>query len=218
MKMPSTVSSDALLKRKRDRVPEKASKRAKAESSDSEDENDRQDEILLLEDEILQSKKNYNNIAVLLELAKKQDDLDVALFATVSLCRVFLRLMASGSLSRKPGQSEREAVVIQWLKGRISDYKKLLIAQLGQESSASTALTLSMRLLKTETQVTNKKEVAFPRDFLKDIVGAIIRAGFEDVQGEFCEKYLAVYADVRFYTFKLIRYCFLTRVSYRRLC
>jgi U3 small nucleolar RNA-associated protein 19 len=211
--MPSTVSSDAPLKRKRDKVPEKASKRAKAESSDSEDENDRQAEILLLEDEILQSKKNYNNIAVLLELAKKQDDLDVALFATVSLCRVFLRLMASGSLSRKPGQSERETVVIQWLKGRLSDYKKLLVAQLGQEPSASTALTLSMRLLKTETQVTNKKEVAFPRDFLKEIIGAIVRTGFEDVESEFCEKYMAVYADVRFYAFKLIRYCFLTRVS-----
>ncbi|KAI0394756.1 CBF-domain-containing protein [Xylariaceae sp. FL0594] len=202
--MRSTIASHAPLKRKRDKLPEKASKRAKAEVSDSEDDDDRHAEILHLEDEILQSKKNYNNISALQEFAKEQDDMDIALFATVSLCRVFLRLLASGSLSRRPGQSEREAVVTQWLKERFSDFKKLLVAQLGQEAAASTALTLSMRLLKTEAQVSTKKDVPFPRAFLKDIVAAIIRAGFEDVQTEFCEKYLAVYADLRFYTFKLI--------------
>ncbi|KAI1816489.1 CBF-domain-containing protein [Poronia punctata] len=209
--MPSTVANEAPLKRKRSQIPEKASKRAKAESSDSEDDNERQAEILLLEDEILQSKKNYNNITVLLDLVKKQDDLDLALFATVSLCRVFLRLLASGSLSRKPGQSEKETVVIQWLKGRLSDFKALLVADLGQEHSASTALTLSMRLLKAETQISNKSEVAFPKGYLKDIVGAIIRGGFEDIQAEFHEKYLAVYADVRFYTFQAISEILLAR-------
>ncbi|KAI1819072.1 CBF/Mak21 family-domain-containing protein [Xylaria intraflava] len=203
---PSTVN-DAPLKRKRTKAPEKASKRTKAESSDDDngDDDDRQAEILLLEDEILKSKKNYNNITAILDLAKAEDHPDVALFATVSLCRVFLRLLASGSLSRTAGQSEREIVVVQWLKGRLSDYKKLLITALAGEFTASTALTLSMRLLKAETQITtDRNEATFPKTFLRDIVNTIVHERFEDVQEEFCEKYLGEYADISFYTFQAL--------------
>ncbi|KAI1128288.1 nucleolar complex protein [Nemania abortiva] len=203
--MPSTINETSLKKRKRAKVPEKPSKRTKPESSDEEEEENRQAEILLLEDEILKSKKNYNNITVLLEYAKEQEDDEVALFATVSLCRVFLRLLASGSLSRKIGQSERETVVLQWLKGKLSEYKKLLVSALGDDSSASTALTLSMRLLKAETQIAgDKADVTFPKAFLKDIVGALVGKRFEDVHEEFCEKYLGEHADIRFYTFQAL--------------
>ncbi|KAI1351229.1 nucleolar complex protein [Xylaria sp. FL0043] len=207
--MPS-AAVETSLKRKRAKVPEEASKRSKAESSDEEDNDDetedRQAEILQLEDEILKSKKNYNNITILLDLASNQkEDPEVALFATVSLCRVFLRLLASGTLSRKPGQSEREAVVIQWLKGRLADFKKLLIAALEDDESASTALTLSMRLLKAEAHLNGDKgEATFPKVFLRDIVGALAGKRYEDVQEEFCEKYLGEYADVRFYTFEAL--------------
>ncbi|KAI1434700.1 nucleolar complex protein [Xylaria sp. CBS 124048] len=203
---PSTVRETS-LKRKRAKIPEKASKRTKAESSDDEEDggnDDRQAEILRLEDEILKSKKNYNNITVILDLAKTENP-DVALFATVSLCRVFLRLLAYGSLSRKTGQSEREIVVLQWLNARLSDYKELLVTALGEESTASTALTLSMRLLQAETQITSDRNKAtFPKPFLKDIVGALVHKRLEDVQEEFCENYLGEYADIRFYTFQAL--------------
>ncbi|KAI0187314.1 nucleolar complex protein [Xylaria flabelliformis] len=200
--MPSTVDKTS-LKRKRAKAPENPSKRTKAESSDEEE--DRQAEVLLLEDDILKSKKNYNNITVLLGLAKDEDDPETAVFATVSVCRVFLRLLASGSLSRKVGQSERETVVIKWLKDRLSDFKKHLLLLLGDEDSASTALTLSMRLLKAETQIAGDKgESTFPKVFLKEIVGVLISNRFEDVQEEFCEKYLGEYADVRFYAFQAL--------------
>jgi U3 small nucleolar RNA-associated protein 19 len=208
--MPSTIG-EVPLKRKRAKVSEKPTKRAKPTSSEGEsedeDEDDPRAEILLLEDEILKSKKKYNNITTILDLVTKQDNPDIVLFATVSLCRVFLRLLASGSLSRKPGQSERETLVIQWLKGKFSDYKKLLVEALGQEEKASTALTLCMRLLKAETQITvnDKNEVAFPKAFLRDIVGTLVRQGFDDVKEEFYEKYLGEYADIRFYTFQALR-------------
>lgn len=207
--MPS-VADNSSLKRKRAKVPEKASKRTKPKVSEDvgvDEGEDRQAKILQLEEGILQSKKNYNNIAILLEFASNQDDdLEVALFAAVSLCRVFLRLLASGSLSRKPGQSERETVVLQWLKGRLNDYKKLLIAALGNEATASTALTIAMRLLKAETQITSERgDATFPKQFLRDIVGALVRNRFEDVQEEFCEKYLGEYADVRLYAFEALR-------------
>ncbi|KAI0904710.1 nucleolar complex protein [Ustulina deusta] len=161
------------------RSPANETERTKAESRSSDDEEDedeaedRQAKILLREDEILQSKKNYNNITILRErVSNQQDGLEVALFATVSLCRVILRLPASGSLLRKSGQSERETV----------------------EASASTALTISMRLLKAEIHLTSDKcEVTFLKVFLKDSVGALVR-----------KRYLGEYADIRFYTFKAL--------------
>ncbi|KAI0205010.1 CBF/Mak21 family-domain-containing protein [Astrocystis sublimbata] len=205
--MPSTITESS-LKRKRVKVPEKSIKRTKPATSDDEDEadqdQDQQAEILQLEDGVLKSKKNYNNITILLDFARDLENPDAAVFATVSLCRVFLRLLASGALSRKPGQSEKEGVVLQWLKGRLAEFKKHLMLLLGDEDAALTALTISMRLLKAETQSAGDRgESNFPKPFLKEIVGILLNNRFEEVQGEFCEKYLGPYADVRFYTFQV---------------
>ncbi|KAI0536490.1 nucleolar complex protein [Xylaria digitata] len=119
---------------------------------------------------ILQSKKNYDNIATLLELAsEREDDLVVALFPTVSLCRVFLRLLVSRSLSHKTAKSEREAV-----------------------ASASTSHDLlATPPPKAETQINNDKgEAIFSELFLKDIVGALVCQQFENVQEEFRKAYM----------------------------
>ncbi|KAI1106996.1 nucleolar complex protein [Jackrogersella minutella] len=204
--MPGNLGEES-LKRKRSKVPHKASKRAKAESNDSEGEHDPQAEILLLENAILESKKNYNNITTLLQIAQKDDDdNDSTQLAMVSLCRVFLRLLASGNLARREGQSEKDIVVVQWLRKRLGDYKQIVLSTLGQEDSASIALTLAMRILKAEGQYMNDKdETTFPKVFLREIVGALVQAGSEDVRQEFCEKYLGEYADIRFYTFKALK-------------
>ncbi|RYO75059.1 hypothetical protein DL766_000871 [Monosporascus sp. MC13-8B] len=211
--MPATVKNEP-LKRKRDKTSEQANKRSKAADSvssgsddgDGDGDSNPQAKVLLLENEILESKKNYNNIAVLLDIARKDHDTELALVALVSLCRVFLRLLASGSMTRRSGQSQKEIVVIQWLKGRIGDYKKLLIRALAEELTASTALTLAMRILKAESQYLSEKgEYNFPKAFLKDIVGAIVRQSPGDVRQEFCEKFLGEYADVRFYSFGALK-------------
>ncbi|KAI2636920.1 nucleolar complex protein [Hypomontagnella submonticulosa] len=200
--MPGKVGDES-LKRKRSKASEKANKRAKAESSD---EDDPQADILLLENEILESKKNYNNITTLLELAQKEYDDDSTQLAMVSLCRVFLRLFASGNLSRRAGQSEKDIVVIQWLKQRLGEYKQIVVAALSHEDSASTALTLAMRILQAEGQHTNDKDdYNFPKGFLKELVEALVRSGSEDIRQEFCEKYLGEYADIRFHTFKALK-------------
>ncbi|KAI0011295.1 CBF/Mak21 family-domain-containing protein [Xylariaceae sp. FL0662B] len=197
-------AADESLKRKRSKSSITANKRTKAESSD-EDDNARAD-ILLLENEILESKKGYNNIATLLQLAQDENDVDSALFATVSLGRVFLRLLASGNLTRRAGQSEKDIVVVHWLRDRLSDYKKIIIRALAQESSASAALTLAMRILKAESQHLNDKdEYNFPKAFLADIVQILVQGRSENVRQEFCEKFLGEYADLRFYTFKALK-------------
>lgn len=206
--MPGAVT-DETLKRKRSKSSVKSNKRTKAESdSESEDEGPTQQaQILNLESEILESKKHYNNVTKLLDIAQDSEDAESAVFATVSLCRVFLRLLAGGHLLRSPGQSEKEVVVVQWLKSRLGDYKKHVVAALGHEATASTALTLAMRILKAETQHSNdKSEYNFPKIFLADVVRAIVQHGSDDVRDEFCEKYLGEFADVKFYTFKALKY------------
>lgn len=196
------------MKRKRTEAAQKPKKRAKSadSGSGSDDDDDGQAQILLLENEILESKKNYNNITKLLEIAQDYEDGETAVFATVSLCRVFLRLLAAGSLTRNPGQSEKEIVVIQWLKGKLAEYKQLVLAALADEGTATTALTLSMRILKAEGQyVSSKEEYNFPKAYMKEIVAVLIRDGSEDIRQEFCEKFVGEYCDVRFYTFKAIK-------------
>ncbi|KAK7941248.1 uncharacterized protein PG986_013635 [Apiospora aurea] len=201
--MPSKTA-EAPLKRKRSKGSEKPKKRARSESgSGSDAEDNAQAEILLLENGILESKKNYNNITRLLDLARNKKDGESSLVATVALCRVFLRLLAQGSMSKKADQSEKETIVIQWLKDRLVDYEGVLIDALAEEDTESTALTLAMRVLKAEGQYRdNKDEYSFPEPFLKDIVHAIIFDGSEDLREEFCEKYLGENCDVRYYAFK----------------
>ena len=213
--MPAAVKNDS-LKRKREKTSENTNKRPKSvesASSDGDDDNPQAD-ILLLENEILESKKNYNNIAVLLELAQKKDDVETIPLALVSLCRVFLRLLASGNMTRRSGQSEKDIVVIQWLKGRLADYKQLVIRALAEDDLASTALTLAMRILKAESQyLSDKGEYNFPKTFLKEIVGALVQEGSEDVREEFCEKFLGEFADVRFYAFNALKEILVERSS-----
>ncbi|XXG99212.1 hypothetical protein Hte_005548 [Hypoxylon texense] len=203
--MPGTVGGKS-LKRKQPKISETANKRAKAESDgDSEDDNLTND-ILRLEQEILESKKNYNNITTILELARNKEDDDTAQFALVSLCRVFLRLFASGNLARKSGQSEKDEVVIQWLRKRLGDYKRLLISSLSQEDAAPTALTLVMRILQAEGKyLKDKDEYNFPTNSLREVVDELVQNGSEDIRQEFCEKFLGEYADIRFYTFKVLK-------------
>lgn len=204
--MPSKTS-DTPLKRKRSKVQEKPQKRARSADSSSDDDADdsAQADVLLLEAEILESKKHYNNITKLLDLASEDIHNEEALLPTVALCRVFLRLLAQGSLSRKPDQSEKEIVVIQWLKDRLAEYKKILTALLGSPFS-STALTLAMRILKSEGQyVSTKEEYSFPSNFLKDIMRSLLLDASRDVRQEFCENFLGEFSDVRFYAFKAIK-------------
>ncbi|KAF9879750.1 hypothetical protein CkaCkLH20_02561 [Colletotrichum karsti] len=208
--MPSKASGEG-LKRKRVPVKENSKKRAKSESESetdsSGDESDPQADILLLENEILESKKNYNNITKLIQIAKTSDDEpESATLASVALCRVFVRLLSAGALLKKKGMSEKESVVAQWLKDRYSEYKTLLIELLGDEDLASTALTLAMRCLKAEAQHLNdREEYTFPQKFLQDILAGLLSSDSDDARVEFVEKYLGGYDDIRFYTLKAIK-------------
>lgn len=202
----ATADSGSSHKRKRLLSDKRPSKRARSESSD--EDTDTQAQILLLENEILESKKNYNNIAKLVKILRDDnEDGDNSVVAAISLCRVFARLMASGEMARKQGSTEKEIIVIKWLKERYSEYKASLLSFLGEEGVESTALTLCMRLLKTEGEyLRNGNEYNFPASFLTEIIQVLLK--LDDggaIRKEFSDKYVEEYDDIRFYTFKAIK-------------
>ncbi|EON97753.1 putative nucleolar complex protein 4 protein [Phaeoacremonium minimum UCRPA7] len=201
--MPSAVEAKA-SKRKRSATKEPPKKRARSESSE---ENDPQAEILLLENAIFESKKNYNNITTLIEISQNHNGgAELALVAAVSLCRVFIKLLASGNLLRKKDSPEKEIVLVHWLRDRLAEYKTALLSMFDKEELATSALTVSMRLLKAEGQyLSEKDDITFPRVFLSQIVSSIMQPGVDDaVRKEYLEKFVDEFDDVRFYTFKAV--------------
>ena len=206
--MPSTIDSlERAAKRKRKSSEDKPSKRARSESSDD----DVQAQVLLLETEIFESKQNYNNIATLIKLLRDDDeDAENSVVAAIALCRVFTRLMVSEEMTKREGIAEKEAVVVKWLKERYSEYKTAILLLLGEENISSTALTLCMRLLKTEGQhLHDRKEYNFPTKFLMDIVRVLLKSGADgSTRREFSAKYVEENDDVRFYTLEAVELVF----------
>lgn len=205
VKMPSIVEGAGRpAKRKRKSSETRPSKRARSESSEDDDV---QAQILLLETKIFESKKNYNNVTTLIKLLRDgNEDADNSIVAAISLCRVFTRLMVSGEMVKRDGTTEKDAVVVKWLRERYSEYKTTILAFLGDEGISSTALTICMRLLKTEGQhLHDGKEYSFPTKFLTDIVRMVFKLDSDgSTRKEFSEKYVEENDDLRFYTLEAI--------------
>jgi U3 small nucleolar RNA-associated protein 19 len=191
------------VKRKSSATQAKPVKRAKSETPESsDDEDDIQEQVLALEAEILESKKHYNNIPKLIKILETED----AVIAAIALCRVFSRLMASGEMTKQPKASEKELVVVAWLKERYLEYKNGLLELLESPEVAPTIFALCLRLLKSEGQhFKNGQDYAFPTRFLTDIVRTLLTAeDAEEVRKEFSEKYVEENDDVRYYTLEAI--------------
>ncbi|PHH67169.1 hypothetical protein CDD81_2938 [Ophiocordyceps australis] len=193
------------LKRKRTCSDNKLSKKKRSLGSEADDEGDGGAQILLLEQGILESKKNYNDISVLLKTAHNRGSAE-SLLATVALCRVFIRLVAQGSLASKKGQKENENIVATWLREKLQQYKELLLGLLADQELAVTVLTLCMRIVKAEAERScERNEYTFPFAFLQEIVGAIIRCNDNGIRRAYVEEYAEQFDDIRYYTFKSIK-------------
>lgn len=207
--MPSTVQEKAVksfIKRKRSESGEPIKKRKKSEAGDEKE--DIASQIQNLESQINESRKHYNNIATLIEYAEKQnEDPKTAISAAEALCRVFVRLLASGSLVKKKDASEKDATVAKWLRDRLTDHHKALVAMFKSTMHATQALVLAMALLKAEAQyLEGKDEAVFPWPLFNAIINALLTSPVEEVRDEFCDKFIDEYDDIRFYTFEGIKY------------
>ena len=206
--MPGLLDGTCLTKKRKsapDSAGNRVSKRRAIEDVKATDV-DPQDQILLFENQILESRRHYNNIATLLALLKTPDHRkghDVA--AAVALCRVFSRLSVAGNLSKTKDAPENEAIIVDWLKERYGEYVEALFGLLKHGTSAkqSTALTLLLRLLKVDAAYINSGEERTWRNGLfSKLIRALVEAdASQEVIEEFVEDYVEKYDDIRYYTF-----------------
>ncbi|KAK4545633.1 hypothetical protein LTR36_002586 [Oleoguttula mirabilis] len=213
--MPGLITNGlAVGKRKRDdAVPNtNGTKPRKAPKTAAKTDNT-QTKILLLEEQILESRTHYNNIVELQSLVNNVTQKPkTATLAAVALCRVFCRLIAGEALVKHNNTSEADAQVVQWLKARLRDYVDSLATNwIGSPdaSQESTALTLLMRIVKEETsQGSKRSEQAWrtERSTFNMLVEALLeKTEAEGARQEFVEKYVEEHDDIRFYTFSAVR-------------
>ena len=172
---------------------------------------DFQSHLLKLETQINESRRHYNNIVTLLTYLR--DDLSEdqrGLAAAVALCRVFCRLMVTGSLTKSREAPENEIIILEWLKSRFQEYTEALLDILPKDDSVkqSTSLTLLMRLVKESAAHLRFGEDSIWRGGLfAKVIRRLVEAECGDaVRAEFVEKYVEEYDDVRFYTFATLAY------------
>ncbi|KAA8648474.1 hypothetical protein EYZ11_002028 [Aspergillus tanneri] len=177
-------------------------RRAVAETEDT----DAMAKIQQLEDQISESRKYYNNIAILISML----NVDVKgtkpnLAVAVSLCRVFGRLMAGGDLSETNRAAENEKIVVAWLKERLREYQRALIAIMRESdpSSQITALTLCMRLIhERAAHLPGDDTQVWTSGLFKSVVEAVVEArNGQALQCEFIDKFAKEYEDVRYHMF-----------------
>ncbi len=195
------------LKRKRgEGAGERSNSKRRAVEGEFAQNDDYHPRVLLLEKNILDSRKNYNSISTLLKYMNVTGDEQKDDVAAVALCRVFCTLMAAGGLVRGRDLSKNEATVVEWLKERYQEYKMALLQLLGQAVVVRqiTAMTLLLQLVKKERVYLFTSDDAVWRT---GVFAKLIRALVADTTGDetregFVEKYVARYQDIRYHTFE----------------
>ncbi len=165
-------------------------------------------QVLLLEKQIQDSQRHYNNIVTLYSLATSQaEEEKQRLAAVAALCRVFCRLLADGRLSKSNGASQNDLVVVDWLKARYADLQNFLLECVSSiDTFNMTALTLSMALIKSEmSNPRTSLDQLWRTGFFSRMLATILESSDnEDLLHKFVDSYAQQFDDVRHYTFVII--------------
>lgn len=166
-------------------------------------------EFLQLEKHILRSRRHYNSIPDLVELAREPHGYaGRQQFAVVALCRIFCRLLAGGNMTTSGAGAESEAIIVRWLRERYTDYQAIVMNLLctGDFERQSAALTLSMQLVKEEVSNLKLNEHRLWKSgMFADVVRTLVMTGPDDRTRErFIKDFVEEYDDIRFYTFMVL--------------
>ena len=186
----------------------------KRHKDDRPTEEDIKEHIQSLEKQILDSRRYYNNIASLLEYANtsisyvsKKHHL-----AVLSLCRTFSGLMARGHFKNSKQNNLDENVIQLWLMDRYLEYQDILFTVLqcvnNDLQPRSLSVKLLMRLWKDESECWKLEESAqLNGGILFRLLQTLITIETgKSLVTEFVENFVVPYADVKFYTLKMITY------------
>lgn len=163
-----------------------------------------QDEINGIEDSILESRKNYNNILDLLSLTKKGNP-----SAAVASCRVFCRLIAINELGSKHAKSGNDFTISEWLQDKLTKFESLLLKMLQSTNSVqqSTALSLWMQLTKQKAEFSTSTNdlVLTGGNFTPLLQILTSNSGLDTARTMFINEFLSRYYDIQRVIFKYFR-------------
>ena len=186
-------------------------KRSRTSAMSSSGEAEFHDYALQLEENILQSRSNYNSIHTLLEFLQDSDGAkNEDTIAAVALCRVFSRLLGGGTLRKPRENSSSEATIAQWLREKLRDYEQALLRMLKNEDTDKQiiALTVVVQLVKEKAaHLCQSEDAIWQNGIFGQLVQTLIEEEVaEKTRTEFVEKYVERYDDVRYYTFACLAY------------
>lgn len=212
--MPGIVENDQVSKKRKRIVHKsdgKSNRRVRRDGTDDanfSNINSTGDQVLLLEKQIQESQRHYNNIAKLLSLVTSLvGDDKQRLAAVAALSRVFCRLLADARLTKSNGASQNNLVVVDWLKARYADLQNYLLECIRSIDTFNlTALTLCMELVKAEMSNprTTAEQLWRTGLFSKMLATLLEYSTNEDVLHKFVQSYARQFEDVRHYTFVII--------------
>ena len=187
-------------------------KHRKLTSYDASELNKLVNEIQCLEQEILLSQKNYNKLAQLFDYSRNGRGLvPVRRAALIALCNIFSEFMVLGKLQtnfRK--EDNKDSIIIKWLSERCEQFCTSLLDNLGEESIFEMELTckILMQLVKAEATSSQASQgQAWTEGLYPGIITRLLRADCKDSLLEsFVANYIQPFNDVRFYTFRCVRY------------
>ncbi|KAF2674778.1 CBF-domain-containing protein [Microthyrium microscopicum] len=162
-----------------------------------------------LEKAISESRKHYNNIVKLQELAfPKNTKAKPSTEAVIALCRVFCRLFASGSFELPKNSGKSEISIVEWLEGRKREYNSCLLAAFSQDGSymsQAAVIPLAMRLVAAETSAVG--ESRWRSGLFSQLVRHLIIGGVhsEPARSIFTEEYFTAFDDVRYHTLQILQ-------------
>ena len=165
-------------------------------------------EVQELAADIPRSPRNFNSIATLLTLAQEVDPL--ASQALTSLCQVFSVFWANGRFSRSKTANTNEQTVIEWLRKRSDEFEHLLGSRIKSSNSKRQRHAISIYIQLIKAQLSSGKrswtEAWTGKCYFTNFISLIFSCNDTNPVCIFAEGFGNKYADVKFYTFKTLRY------------
>lgn len=177
-----------------------------------------QDLIALYEKRLQESSRHYNNLALLLTIAKKEVKLALsAVPAVLALCRAFCRLQAQGRLSKPQAKSDEGLKIVEWLRERYADYKKLLLRMVTSSNplQQEMASTLAMQLIREDcaSSASASNDVLRSGLFSQFLSTLLHIPQGQNLCDSLVDKYAQAYDDLRYYTFGAVVRALTTEAS-----
>lgn len=153
--------------------------------------------IANLEQEIHASQRHWNNIAILIDLARQEQASKRAVLpATTALCHVFSRFFMEGRLGNTKGPSARnrdQYELKRWLQDRLEDYLRVLwkLMKENTEDYQSLGMALTMELASRQLQ-NDSPDGSGSRTVFGQLVRLVLR---HRSQERLCDQFVDVYVQ-----------------------